>query len=193
MILGLAMPQEDIIAKRYARGLAEHALDMGKMDEVAADLAQLADLMDPYGGDYTVPELLDFLNTPVVTPQAKLEATDVILAKMGIGKIVSDFFNVLITHNRIGLIPQIGRQFSFIAADLTREHAASVFTARPLTQDQTNRLVRALEKALDSKVRLVVRVEPGLLAGVRVEVDGHVLDGTVVGRLESVKSSLARV
>lgn len=187
------MPQEDIIAKRYAKGLAEHALEMGKMEEVARDLAQLADLMDPHSGDFSVPEFLDFLNTPVVTPQAKLDATDAILEKLGIGKIVSDFLNVLINHNRIGLIPQISRQFSFIAADLTREHAAVVFTARPLTQDQTDRLARALEKALDSKVRMVVRVEPGLLAGIRVEVDGHVLDGTVVGRLESMKRKLADV
>lgn len=187
------MPREDVIAKRYAKGLAEHALETGGMDVVAGDLAKLADLMDPHSGDFSVPEFLDFLNTPVVAPRAKLDATDVILEKLGIGRIVSDFLNVLINHNRVGLIPQISRQFSFIAADLTRERAASVFTARPLTRDQAGRLTAALEKALDSKVRLVARVEPGLLAGVRVEVDGHVLDGTVIGRLEGLKRKLAGV
>lgn len=187
------MPQEDIIAKRYAKGLAEHAMEAGKVDEVRADLEQLADLIDPYSGDYSVPELMDFLSTPVVTPQAKLDATDVILQKLGIGKIVSDFLNVLINHSRVGLIPQINRQFALLVADLTREHAATVFTARPLTADQSARLSEALGKALGAKVRLMTRVEPGLLAGARVEVDGNVVDGTVLGKLEGLKRQLAKI
>lgn len=187
------MSQEDIIATRYAKGLAELALEKGEIEIVGRDLAALADLVDPHSGDFSVPEFLDFLNTPVVAPQAKLDATDVILAKMGIGKTVSDFLNVLIEHNRVGLIPNINRQFAFIAADLTREHAAAVFTARPLTADQSERLVKALEKALDARVRLVMQVEPGLLGGMRVEVDGHVIDGTIVGRLESLRQQLGKV
>lgn len=184
------MPQEDVIARRYAKGLAEHAAEENKVDEVRRDLGQLADLVDPYSGDYSIPELLDFLNTPVAHTNAKLEATDVIMEKIGVGKIVSDFLNVLILHSRIGLLPRINRQFNLIVADLTNEHAATVFTALPLTTDQSARLTAALEKALSAKVRLVQQVEPGLVAGARIEVDGHLLDGTVVGKLESLKQKL---
>jgi ATP synthase, F1 delta subunit len=184
------MPQEDVIARRYAKGLAEHAAEENKVDEVRRDLGRLADLLDPYSGDYSIPELLDFLNTPVAHTTAKLEATDVIMEKIGIGKIVSDFFNVLILHSRIGLLPRINRQYNLIVADLTNEHAATVFTALPLAADQSARLAAALEKALDAKVRLVQQVEPGLVAGARIEVDGHLLDGTVVGKLDSLKQRL---
>ena len=187
------MSQEDIIAKRYAKGLAEYALEMGKVDEVRSDLDRLADLVDPHSGDFSVPEFLDFLNTPVVDPQAKLDATDVILAKLGIGKIVSDFLNVLILHRRVGLMTQINRQFNIMIAELTKEHAATVFTASPLTDDQSTRLSEALGKALGGKVRLLVQIVPGLLAGARIEVDGHVIDGTVLGRLEDLKRTLANV
>lgn len=103
------MPQEDVIARRYAKGLAEHAAEENKVDEVRRDLGQLADLVDPYSGDYSIPELLDFLNTPVAHTTAKLEATDVIMEKIGVGKIVSDFLNALILHSRIGLLPRINR------------------------------------------------------------------------------------
>lgn len=185
------MPQEDVIARRYAKGLAQYAVEMDRIAEVRGDLGTLADLMEPYSGDFSVPELLDFLNTPVATEKDKLDATDVILEKLGIGKIVSDFLNVLIVHNRVGLINRINRQFNVIVADLTQEHAAAVFTARPLTEDQLRRLAEALEKALDAKVRLVQQVEPGLLAGARIEVDGHVVDGTALGKLESMRRKLA--
>jgi F-type H+-transporting ATPase subunit delta len=187
------MSQEDIIAKRYAKGLAEHAIEAGKVEEVRADLARLADLVDPHSGDFSIPEFMDFLNTPVVTPGAKLEATDVILEKMGVGKIVSDFLNVLITRNRVGLMPQINRQFNLLAADLTREHVVTVHTARPLTDDQAKRLAASLERALGAKVRIAQRVEPALLAGARVEVDGKVMDGTVLGKLEGMRRKLSKV
>ena len=129
----------------------------------------------------------------MVPPQAKFHATDAILAKLGIGKIVSDFLNVLILHSRIGLVPQIHRQFNILISDLTKEHVATVFTARPLSEDQSARLSEALGKALGGKVRLLMQVEPGLLAGARIEVAGQVIDGTVLGRLEGLKRTLANV
>ncbi len=184
------MPQEDVIARRYAKGLAEFAAEEGKVEEVRLDLGRLGDLVDPYSGDYSIPELLDFLNTPVAHTDAKLDVTDIIMDKIGIGKTVSDFLNVLILHRRIGLLPRINRHFNLLVADLTNEHAATVFTAMPLTADQSARLAAALEKALKAKVRLVQQVEPGLVAGARIEVDGHLLDGTVVGKLESLKQKL---
>ena len=184
------MPQEDVIARRYAKGLAEHAAEEGKVEEVRRDLGSLADLVDPYTGDYNIPELVDFLGTPVAHTQAKLDVTDIIMEKIGIRKTVSDFLNVLILHRRISLLPRINRQFNLIVADLTNEHAATVLTAHPLTADQSARLAAALEKALKAKVRLVQQVEPGLVAGARIEVDGHLLDGTVVGKLESLKRKL---
>ena len=44
------MSQEDIIAKRYAKGLAEYAVEMGKVDEVRSDPARGGVLIDPPGG-----------------------------------------------------------------------------------------------------------------------------------------------
>ena len=54
------MAQENIIAKRYARGLAEHAREAGQVHEVREDLELLADLLDPHSGEHSIPELLDF-------------------------------------------------------------------------------------------------------------------------------------
>ena len=187
------MSQEDIIATRYAKGLAEYAIEAGQVDVVSADLAQIADLVDSHSGDYEMPEFRDFLSTPVLPPEAKLEATDAILEKIGICKIVTDFFNVLILRNRVELLPRIYQHFVLLAADLTREHAATVRTARPLSPDQAERLTASLSTALGGRVRLVQQVEPGLLAGARVEVDGKVVDGTVLGRLDVMRRNLMKI
>ena len=187
------MSQEDIIAKRYARGLAEYAIEAGQIDEVGVDLAHLADIVEPHSGEIDVPEFKDFLSTPVLTPEAKLEAADAILEKLGICKTVTDFFNVLVLRNRVELMPHIHRQFIILAAELTQEHAATVRTARPLTPDQADRLKAALTATLGGKVRLVQKIEAGLLAGVRVEVDGKVVDGTILGRLDVMRRKLLKI
>ena len=186
------MAQENIIAKRYAKGLAEHAREAGQVHEVREDLELLADLLDPHSGAHSIPEFLDFLSTPVVTRKDKLDATDVILKDLGIGKIVSDFLNVLILHGRVALAPNIARAYNQLITEMTHERTAVVHTARQLKDDQKAALAEALSKATGGSVRVMQRVEPGLLGGIRVTIGEVEIDGTVLGRLEWFRQALLK-
>ena len=183
------MGQEDIIAKRYARGLAECAADSGDIDGVRRDLAFLAGLVEPRSASH-VPEFLDFLTSPVGTPEDKLAATTAIMEKAGVGKTVADFVRVLIRKNRAALLPRIASAFADLAGAMIGECTAVVHTARALTEDQATRLAQVLASAFGGTVRLRQHIEPGLLAGARVTVGDKTFDGTVLGRLETLKHRL---
>lgn len=186
------MAREDIIARRYARALAEYAGEESRMDEVRRDLALVSGVADPASGEGYAPELLEFLLSPVVTPADKEAALDGILSKLGVGESVSNFMKVLLKRNRIGLLPHVARSFDEIAGGIAGEYTAVVHTARPLTRDQRQRMARALSDAFGRTVHLHQQVEPGLLAGARVTVAGKTFDGTVLGRLHELKHRLMR-
>lgn len=184
------MAQEDVIARRYGRGLAEQAAEANEIPKVRDDIRLLAGLLDPRSGETYVPEFADFLTSPSVDTKEKLAAAASIAEKVGLGKTVSDFLAVLIRHGRVGLMPRIAPAFAQFGGEMTGEHAAVVHTARPLSEDQAARLTQVLANVFGGVVHLHQRVEPGLLAGAKITVGDKTFDGTVLGKLNRLKDRL---
>jgi F-type H+-transporting ATPase subunit delta len=76
------------------------------------------------------------------------------------------------------------------AARRRRQLVAQVIAATPLTQGQQQRLAAALQRIYGRAVRLNVDIDPAVVGGIRVEVGGEVIDGTVVGRLDDARRRL---
>lgn len=184
------MGQENIIASRYARGLAEFARDENILDETRRDMDALGRILAVKDGD-GVSELLSFLDSPAPTHEEKIETAGRILDSAGIGKTVSGFVALLIRHGRTELAPLIVQAFADMAGKMAGELTAIVRTAMPLSDDQRHRLASALSAAFGRGVTVQEQVEPGLLAGAKVSVDGWTLDGTVLGKLERMRHALA--
>jgi len=183
---------ETLIAARYARGLAEHAHEQGELKPVRQDLHRLADLLDPNRGEISAPELVDFLRSPTVPQNEKIQVTDVVCEKLAIGKTVSDFLNVLIRRNRIALIEAITQQYDRFAGAFEATRNAEVETARPLGEAQRQALEQALAQAAGAPVRMTVKVNPRLIAGLSVRMGDTLLDGSLRSRLRRLTHRLTR-
>lgn len=68
---------------------------------------------------------------------------------------------------------------------------AHVTTAVPLSRANAEALRKRLEEISGKKITLIESVDPKLLGGVRVEMDGHRMDNTIQTRLEALRRSLA--
>lgn len=74
-----------------------------------------------------------------------------------------------------------------LAAAQKNRVIATVRVARPLTDDQLQRLRAGLSRQVGRDVALQVILEPHLLGGVRVELGTEVIEGTVSGRLAEAR------
>ena len=70
------------------------------------------------------------------------------------------------------------------------EVEALVETAQPLTQEEKTALTAALSKKSGKTVLLTERVNPALLGGARVYLEGRLLDGTMRRRLDGIGERL---
>ena len=70
---------------------------------------------------------------------------------------------------------------------------AVVTSAVALSEAQMNALKAKLEKGSGKKVALVQKTDPTVLAGLRVELEGKQLDGTVQGRLSGISKKLNEI
>lgn len=78
-----------------------------------------------------------------------------------------------------------------LAAAQKNRVIATVRVARPLNEEQTDRLRAGLSRQVGRDVALQIIVEPDLLGGVRVELGTEVIEGTVSGRLAEARKLFA--
>ncbi len=70
---------------------------------------------------------------------------------------------------------------------------AIVTSAVRLTDEQLKKLTEKLEAISNKKISLVQRIDKKTLGGIKVEIDGKQLDGTVAGRLGGIKRKLDEI
>jgi F-type H+-transporting ATPase subunit delta len=63
--------------------------------------------------------------------------------------------------------------------------------AVPLSEAQRERLAAALRRLYGRPVRINLDIDREVVGGIRVEVEGEVLDGTMSGRLDEARRRLA--
>jgi F-type H+-transporting ATPase subunit delta len=89
-------------------------------------------------------------------------------------------------------LPVVLGQYQRVAASRRDSMIATVWVASPLTEEQRDRLTRALSAQHAKDIHLNVVVDPDVLGGVRVAVGDEVLDSTVEARLKQAQRRLER-
>ena len=70
---------------------------------------------------------------------------------------------------------------------------ATATSAVPMTAQQTQALHAKLEKLTGKTIDLKTKVDPGVLGGIRLDMEGTELDGTVQNRLAALRRDIASV
>jgi F-type H+-transporting ATPase subunit delta len=170
------------IARRYAEALyaASDGRDADRMVEELADVgAALAD----------VPRLRRWIEHPLVARSEKQSFLRV--AFPAASESTARTLALLVQNGRERLVRLVAEEFSAVCAEREGLVPISVATARPLDEEERRRLRERLEQTMGRPVRLDERVDPNLLAGVRLETQGRVLDGTARGTLERLRAALS--
>jgi len=100
------------------------------------------------------------------------------------------FMRLVISKNREAfLLPALSKLVEMIKTH-NKETTARVVSAVPITDEQAAELTALLEKKLNKKVGISVVVDPSVVAGVSIHVDGYFLDRTVKTMLKDMKENL---
>ncbi|PYY38411.1 MULTISPECIES: F0F1 ATP synthase subunit delta [unclassified Curtobacterium] len=97
----------------------------------------------------------------------------------------------LVQQPRGRRIGEIVRDASRIVADQADKLVATVITATPLSDDQAARVARGIAQRYGRDITVNRVVDPSVIGGVRVQVGGDVIDGTVATRLADLRLQLA--
>jgi F-type H+-transporting ATPase subunit delta len=171
-------------ARRYARALLEVANEQGSADRLREELHQSADLMTQQA------DLASTLSHPALDLERKQALAREVLGRLGGSETLVRLVDLLIARGRLELLPAIDETYAEAWNAQRGVLTAEAVTAQALTAAQAERLTAALSAASGQGVELKTAVDPRVLGGVRVTMGGRIYDGTVNGRLESLRRHL---
>jgi F-type H+-transporting ATPase subunit delta len=172
------------IARPYAEATFRAALEKNALGAVAGSLALVAAAARDE-------QMHSILLNPKVTAQQKKEIFES-AAGGRLDEIAQRLVAILVDNHREVLIGSIAEQFE----ELKREHEkvlrARISSAQPLSDQQRDEIVVALEKRYGKKVEADLDVDPELLGGARVQIGDQVIHASVRDALAQMAAALTR-
>jgi F-type H+-transporting ATPase subunit delta len=173
-------------ARRYARALFSLAQDDGRIADVKDELAQFSALLEQHEN------LRKALFQPI-HPAAERRAVLVgVCERMGVQPTVRNLFTFLVDQRRLVDFEGIREEYGRLADEAAGRTKASVVSAAPLSDQDRERLERALSARTGGVVELDIDVDPSLIGGVIAKVGALVFDGSLRTQLNQLRASLTK-
>lgn len=174
----------DSSAQRYATALFEMARD-AKLDAVIYNNAKsFLNLWE------SASDLRMSLSHPNIKRADRKKILDVILASAGYNKIFENFLRLLSDRGRVMLMPRIVAAYEVLRDNADGRIRASVFVAQPMNSLQKQQLKSKLETQLNHEVVLKEVIEPSIIGGFRLEIQGRVYDNSIRRHLERLSADM---
>lgn len=167
----------------YGKALYDLAIGENLTEELLPQMEMVQKLFEEN------PDYIRLLLEPSVKKNERLSLLD----KAFQGQIHLYLLNFLKLLTEKGLLRSYNGCYRKFRALYNKDHGitdAVVTSAVALDKEQTAKLHAKLEEITGKKVLLSEKVDPKVLGGLRVEIDGQLLDGTVKGRLADIRKAV---
>lgn len=101
-----------------------------------------------------------------------------------------NFLTQLGEQDRLALLPNISERFDILQASDIKQVYALVTSAYPLTPAQELLIENRLSNSVGSNVIIQTQVDPSLMAGVTIKIGDKLIDDSVRGKLNQLKTQL---
>ena len=169
------------LAGRYAKSLIDLAVEKNELESVYQDMVYMNELIQ------ASPEWVRILKSPVINGDKKEKILEA-LTKGKLNIISSSFNRLLIRKGREAYLPEIVSAFIHQYKDYKGIHIVSLTTAVPVSEEVKSAIVRKINASSQMKeVELQTTVNPDIIGGFIIEVDGRLIDASILYDLSAIK------
>ena len=169
------------VIRLYAQVLLDVVLAPGSalsFSEVQKELASFCEIFDES------PLFLKVFDNPTLGDDEKQRALAEILSRERSSPFVQKFLGILVRRNRLSLLPEILKAAQSMEIEKKGGLIGELTSAAPLDAATAKEVEDALTRKLQKPVQLKQKVDPAMIAGMKVTVSGVTFDGTVKSRLD---------
>lgn len=175
------------VARRYAQALLDLAEERGRSSELREALDAAQRLLAPGS------ELLASLDNPALPAERQQALVSAVwpAAPGSAEELVARLLGLLVARRRVALLAAVGEAYGELWNTRHGVVAARATSAAPLAVDERQALQATLRGLTGREVELTADVDPQLMGGVVLEMEGRVYDGSVRSRLNALRERLA--
>ncbi|MBF8273708.1 MAG: ATP synthase F1 subcomplex delta subunit [Magnetococcales bacterium] len=167
-----------------------YAVAAFKVADAEGQLAAWSDALKDLAGIVAHAEVRSVIGDPRLSV-AQLATVLCSLVPVGLTAQIEQLVRMLAAARKLVLLPMIAKQFDALKNEREGKIDVMVFSARPVNNEQLDSLAKDLAKKHNSKVNIQWTLDEALIGGIKVMVGDHVLDGSVQGRLDALRASVA--
>ena len=172
-------------ARRYARALLDVAVQKGSAEPLRDELVAMVALIAAH------PDLGSLLAHPAVSAEKKRKVIGAVAQSAKASDLMTRLLTIMGERDRLSLLPMVSAAYGKLWNAHRGVVAAEAVSAVPLDETQMREIREALASASGRKVDLTARVDPRLLGGMLVNMEGRTYDGSVRARLLALRRTLA--
>lgn len=173
------------IAKAYGKTLYDLAVECESVEQMLEEITALRQAFEEN------PQFVTLLNTPNIKREERVQIVDETFG----GKIHIYLLNFLkiiaengTAHEFVDAAKQFRKEYNFENGIET----VTVVSAVALSAEQKSALTEKLCKVTGKTISLELVVDPACMGGIRLQMDGLQLDGTVKNKLDAIRTRLLR-
>ena len=167
-------------SREYAAALFELAVQENLVEETCEGVETVVSAL------MQTPGYKALLASPAIGKQQRMDALDSTF-RGKIPEILLAVLRMMVSRGHVSAVDAMARDYTEMARQHRGESVAIVTSAVPLKEAESVALRAKLEKKLNRKIILHCLEDPALLGGLRVEVDGRVIDGSIRNKLDEIK------
>ena len=175
------MAERATIARPYAKAVFETALPARAFAPWSAGLNVAAEIVID-------PRVAELIKNPEV-PTADIAEFIIGVAGTKLDAHMQNFVRVLAENHRL-LLPEILAHYEVMRADVENTVDVEVISAVKLDPAQAEKLAGALNTRLKRRVNMRNSVDASLLGGAIIHAGDLVIDGSLMGRLQRLRTEL---
>ncbi|CAH0118083.1 MULTISPECIES: F0F1 ATP synthase subunit delta [unclassified Paenibacillus] len=177
------MSRDIVVAKRYAKALFQVAQEKNSISQTEQELKLIVDVVNESV------DLQKFLKAPNIDLSAKLDVLNNALSGK-LSETVLNTVNLLIQRGRHDLLNAMLEAYVKISGEALGQADASVVSAYPLSQPESELIAQQFGKLVGKKIRVQNVVDKSIIGGIQVRIGDRLYDGSISGKLAHMEKSL---
>jgi F-type H+-transporting ATPase subunit delta len=170
------------ISVRYSRALFESALEKKILDKVYNDMIFISEIC-------SLPEMQEFLYSPIIVPSKKIDILHRLLEK-NIEKLTLSFIDLVVKNDREAFLSAMARVFKHETKKYKGITESVLTTAVKVDAGVRKKVSTLIEEVFKTKVDLTEVVDKNLIGGFVLRIEFDLIDASVKSKLRKIEKEL---
>lgn len=174
------------LAKKYARGLFAVGEKDGKYKSYREELDKFLLLLKENELFYRAVML------PIYDMSFKKEIVGDVAKKMDLSMPVLNLLLLLVENDRLRLLPFVAQEYSKFVDEKENVIRGKLYSPYPVENEVVREIETILKEKLKKDVVLTIFEEKSLIGGLKLILDGIIIDGSIRKQLDMIKETLLK-